>query len=131
MTSRLLSVEPMPPDCQDASGSRSSTATESRSSESRKPRRYSKYADRILGTREQRRAAKLAMQEFRDVVRWSDAWLLFTLVFFALLGNLYPVKRHSEILVGVAGFVVFFLVYVAMSAREKRLTKAREQQLSR
>merc|ERR1719262_630860 len=118
-------VEPgSSPQCQDDPTCTNAAAglatTNPRGRQAHRPT-YAKLADRVLGTPDQRRAAKLAYEEFQEVVRWSDGWLFLTLVFFIVLGNTYPVQRRSEILVGVAGFVVCFLIYVAMKARERRL----------
>eukprot|EP00931_Biecheleriopsis_adriatica_P061474 TRINITY_DN36963_c1_g1_i1.p1 TRINITY_DN36963_c1_g1~~TRINITY_DN36963_c1_g1_i1.p1 ORF type:complete len:117 (-),score=29.95 TRINITY_DN36963_c1_g1_i1:67-417(-) len=69
-----------------------------------------------------------ARQEFRDTVDWSDAYLLAMIVVFTALGHLYPIKRKSQMWVGIALFVGAFCFYCVLKSWEKE-RKAKEQKL--
>merc|ERR1719253_2341418 len=66
------------------------------------------------------RQAHEARKEFMDTFAISDAWLMFIIAAFSVLGNTYKVKRQSEVWVGVAMFAACFLVYLALKAWEAK-----------
>mmetsp|Transcript_130376 Transcript_130376/g.260072 ORF Transcript_130376/g.260072 Transcript_130376/m.260072 type:complete len:185 (-) Transcript_130376:94-648(-) len=77
--------------------------------------------------RRMKKAAK-ARQELYDTFRFSDAWLLGTIVFFSLLGNTYKIKEQYEIYIGVCMFLLSYLVYVVIKTMENRKLKKQKEE---
>mmetsp|Transcript_4398 Transcript_4398/g.10426 ORF Transcript_4398/g.10426 Transcript_4398/m.10426 type:complete len:139 (-) Transcript_4398:261-677(-) len=61
-----------------------------------------------------------ARQDFARMVTFSDIWLLGTIIFFSILGNVRRVKSHSEVYFGIFLFCCSFGVYLLIKEWERR-----------
>mmetsp|Transcript_4678 Transcript_4678/g.9470 ORF Transcript_4678/g.9470 Transcript_4678/m.9470 type:complete len:150 (+) Transcript_4678:122-571(+) len=66
------------------------------------------------------REATDARREFMDTVTLSDLWLIGTVIFFSVLGNVYRIKWHYEFWVGVFLFCCSFGVYLLIKQHEEQ-----------